>query len=99
MTEHRRQVQNYLTSSKYLPAKSTMAYTRIMGQQPWWFQLLAAGSDESDDENYEPRIYRVEIDSRASFLCIHTDDCDGVCEDPRDGKRITDAFDRKWGVR
>ena len=27
-----------------------MAYTRSMGQQPWWFQLLAAGSDDSDDD-------------------------------------------------
>eukprot|EP01043_Picozoa_sp_COSAG02_P085898 COSAG02_NODE_23460_length_718_cov_0.867528_1_plen_52_part_10 len=33
-----------------------MAYTRSMGQQPWWFQLLAAGSDESDDEDYGPPV-------------------------------------------
>ena len=30
------------------------AYTRGIGQQPWWFQLLAAGSDDSEDEDYEP---------------------------------------------
>ena len=33
-----------------------MAYTRSMGQQPWWFQLLAAGSDESDDEDFVPPV-------------------------------------------
>ena len=27
-----------------------------MGQQPWWFQLLAAGSDESDDEDFVPPV-------------------------------------------
>ena len=34
----------------------SMAYTRSMGQQPWWFQLLAAGSDDSDDEDYDPPV-------------------------------------------
>ena len=33
-----------------------MSYTRSMGQQPWWFQLLAAGSDESDDEDFVPPV-------------------------------------------
>ena len=35
-------------------AHEMAAYTRGIGQQPWWFQLLAAGSDDSEDEDYEP---------------------------------------------
>jgi hypothetical protein len=42
-----------------------MAYTRSMGQQPWWFQLLAAGSDDSDDENYEPPVQERLVRQRA----------------------------------
>ena len=29
---------------------------------------------------------------------FHTDDCDGLCEDPRDAKLIFDEFDKKYGV-
>ena len=36
-----------------------------MGQQPWWFQLLAAGSDDSDDENYEPHVQERLVRQRA----------------------------------
>ena len=36
-----------------------------MGQQPWWFQLLAAGSDDSDDENYEPPVQERLVRQRA----------------------------------
>ena len=42
-----------------------MSYTRSMGQQPWWFQLLAAGSDDSDDENYEPPVQERLVRQRA----------------------------------
>ena len=46
-------------------SKGAMAYTRSMGQQPWWFQLLAAGSDDSDDENYEPPVQERLVRQRA----------------------------------
>jgi hypothetical protein len=33
-------------------------------------------------------MFRVEIDGRVSFMVVHTDDVDGVCDDPRDGQAI-----------
>ena len=46
----------------------------------------------------EPCLYKIEIEGRVSFINVWTDDCDGVCDDPRDGKAIRQAFDQKFGV-
>jgi len=46
----------------------------------------------------EPCMFRVEIEGRVSFMVVHTDDVDGVCDDPRDGKAIYDKFDKEFGV-
>ena len=47
---------------------------------------------------YEPCMWKLIIDGRICFVNFHTDDCDGLCEDPRDAKTIHDAFDKKYGV-
>ena len=46
----------------------------------------------------EPCMFRVEIDGRVSFMVVHTDDIDGVCDDPRDGQAIQDKFHAEFGV-
>ena len=43
-------------------------------------------------------MFRVEIDGRVSFMVVHTDDVDGVCDDPRDGQAIQDKFHAEFGV-
>ena len=35
---------------------------------------------------YEPCMWELIIDGRVCFVNFHTDDCDGLCEDPRDAK-------------
>ena len=50
-----------------------MAYTRSMGQQPWWFQLLAAGSDESGDEDYEPPVQQERLARQRAVEPVHTE--------------------------
>ena len=47
---------------------------------------------------YEPCMWKLIIDGRVNFVNFHTDDCDGLCEDPRDAKLIFDEFDKKYGV-
>ena len=43
-------------------------------------------------------MYKIVIDGRVSFINVWTDDVDGVCDDPRDGRAIRDAFNERWGV-
>ena len=38
------------------------------------------------------------IEGRVTFINVWTDDCDGVCDDPRDGQVIREAFHQKFGV-
>ena len=38
------------------------------------------------------------IEGRVTFINVWTDDCDGVCDDPRDGQAIKEAFNQKFGV-
>ena len=45
---------------------------------------------------YEPCMWKLIIDGRVCFVNFHTDDCDGLCEDPRDAKLIFDEFDKKY---
>eukprot|EP01045_Picozoa_sp_COSAG04_P050506 COSAG04_NODE_20495_length_392_cov_0.921502_1_plen_69_part_00 len=32
------------------------------------------------------------------LIVVHTDDVDGVCDDPRDAETFQDAFDKEFGV-
>jgi len=53
------------------------AYTRGIGQQPWWFQLLAAGSDDSEDEDYEPLVRHRAVEPlqmEATYTSVESDD-------------------------
>jgi hypothetical protein len=43
-------------------------------------------------------MFKVVIDGRETFMVVHTDDVDGVCDDPRDGQAIQAAFDAEFGV-
>ena len=44
---------------------------------------------------YEPCIFKLEMRG-ITYIVIHTDDVDGVSEDPRDAKDICDAFHKEF---
>ena len=47
---------------------------------------------------YDSCIFKIEMRG-VSYIVIHTDDVDGVSEDPRDAKDICDAFDNEFGIK
>ena len=46
----------------------------------------------------EPCLWKIIINDRVNWMSFHTDDCDGLAEDPRDATLIYDEFDKKYGV-
>ena len=44
-------------------------------------------------------MFKILINNRVSFVVVHTDDCDGASQDPRDGAAIRDAFNARFGVK
>jgi len=47
---------------------------------------------------YEPCMWEVRIEGRSTFFVIHTDDIDGVADDPRDVDLILGKFDARFGI-
>ena len=47
---------------------------------------------------YEPCIFKLEMRG-ITYIVIHTDDVDGVSEDPRDAKDICDAFHKEFKIK
>ena len=48
---------------------------------------------------YDPCLFKITTDQgRNMLIVVHTDDVDGVCDDPRDAEIFQDAFDKEFGV-
>jgi hypothetical protein len=44
-------------------------------------------------------MFKILINNRVSIVVVHTNDCDGASQDPRDGAAIRDAFNARFGVK
>ena len=68
------------------------------------WMLTEMGADSEDEwivsqMLYAPCMFKILINNRVSFVVVHTDDCDGASQDPRDGAAIRDAFNARFGVK
>jgi hypothetical protein len=68
------------------------------------WMLAEMGADFEDEwivaqMLYAPCMFKILINNRVSFVVVHTDNCDGASQDPRDGAAIRDALNARFGVK